>query len=149
MCSHFRGGPLSGLRLADADIIIDTLNKQLADAIAKNDNKTELVQRMDSHRKNIEAELARLKEESEQLRKEKEDAVREKRDYTINQEKLRDKIRSELEQEFAEKEQNLLSQLKADMRAKIEDKVSSVRTQYQAEYKEELGKAQDWMVSRA
>ena len=87
-----RGGPLSGLRVADADIIIENLNKQLVDTIAKNDNETELLQRMDSHRKNIETELARLKEESEQLKKEKEDAVREKRDYTINQDRLREKI---------------------------------------------------------
>ena len=144
-----RTGPLSGLRLADADIIIENLNKQLAEAVAKNDNKTELLQRMDSHRRNIEAELARLKEESEQLKKEKEDAVREKRDYTINQDKLRDKIRSELEKEFAEKERDLLSQLKADMRAKIESKVSSIRDQYQQEYKEELGKLKtEWSQER-
>ena len=144
-----RGGPLSGLRLADADIIIENLNKQLADAIAKNDNKTELLQQMDSHRRNIKAELARLKEESKQLKKEKEEAVREKRDYTVNQDRLREKIRSELEQEFANKEQELLSQLKADMRAKIESKVSSIRTQYQAEYKEELGKLKtEWSQER-
>ena len=144
-----RVGPLSGLRLADADIIIENLNKQLADAIAKNNNETELLQRMDSHRRNIEAELARLKEESEPLKKEKEEAVREKRDYTVNQDRLRDKIRSELEQEFADKERELLSQLKADMRAKIESKVSSIRTQYQAEYKEELGKLKtEWSQER-
>ena len=144
-----RGGPLSGLRIADADIIIEDLNKQLANAVAKNDNETELLQRMDSHRRNIEAELNRLREESEQLKKEKEEAVREKRDYTINQDKLRDKIRSELEQEFATKEQELLSQLKTDMRAKIESKVSSIRTQYQAEYKEELGKLKtEWSQER-
>ena len=144
-----RGGPLSGLRIADADIIIEGLNKQLADAVAKNDNETELLQRMDSHRRNIEAELARLKVESEQLKKEKEDAVREKRDYTINQDRLREKIRSELEQEFVEKEQNLISQLKIDMRAKIESKVSSICTQYQQEYKEELGKLKtEWSQER-
>ena len=144
-----RGGPLSGLRIADADIIIQDLNKQLADAVAKNDNETELLQRMDSHRRNIEAELNRLKEESEQLKKEKEEAVREKRDYTVNQDRLRDKIRSELEQEFADKERELLSQLKTDMRAKIESKVSSIRTQYQAEYKEELGKLKtEWSQER-
>ena len=144
-----RGGPLSGLRVADADIIIEDLNKQLADAVAKNDNETELLRRMDSHRRNIETESARLKEESEQLKKEKEDAVREKRDYTINQDRLREKIRSELEQEFAEKERDLLSQLKADMHAKIESKVSSIRTQYQQEYKEELGKLKtEWSQER-
>ena len=75
--------------------------------------------------------------------------MREKRDYTINQDRLREKIRSELEQEFANKEQELLSQLKADMCAKIESKVSSIRTQYQAEYKEELSKIKtEWSQER-
>ena len=34
-----RVGPLSGLRLTDADIIIENLNKQLADAVAKNNKR--------------------------------------------------------------------------------------------------------------
>ena len=144
-----RGGPLSGLRLTDADIIIEDLNKQLVDAVAKSDSSTALLQRMDAHQKSVEAELARLKVESKQLKEEKESAEREKRDYTVNQEKLRDKIRSELEKEFAEKEQNLLAQLKSDMRSKIETKVASIRTQYQQEYKEELSKLKsEWSQER-
>ena len=118
-------------------------------SLPKNDSETELLQRMDSHQKKIEAELARLKVESEQLKKEKEAALREKLDYTINQDRLHDKIQSELEKEFAEKERDLLSQLKADMHAKIENKVSSIRTQYQQEYKEELGKLKtEWSQER-
>ena len=97
-----RGGPLSGLRLVDADIIIEDLNRQLVNAVAKNDSGTTLLQWMDAHQQKVEAELAKLKEESKQLKKEKEIVEREKRNYTFNQEKLRDKIRSKLEKEFAE-----------------------------------------------
>ena len=63
---------------------------------------------MDQHRKQIEAQVAELKAETKWLEEEKETTIREKRDYTINQERLAENIRCDLEREYADKEQNYL-----------------------------------------
>ena len=110
-------GPLSTLKITDADLIIRNLNSELNAAAKKNDTSTELLQRMDQHRKQIEAQVAELKAETKQLAEEKEAAIREKCDYTINQERLAENIRRDLEREYADKEQNYLKQLKDEMRA--------------------------------
>ena len=53
-------GPLSSLKITDADLIIRNLNKELNAATEKNDNSVALLQRMDQHQKQLEAELATL-----------------------------------------------------------------------------------------
>ena len=87
---------------------------------------------MDQHRKQIEAQVAELKAETKQLAEEKEAAIREKRDYTINQERLAENIRCDLEREYADKEQNYLKQLKDEMRA--------IRNQYKTKLNQEIEK---------
>ena len=96
----------------------------------KNDQSTTLLQRMDQHQKQIEAQVAELKAKTKQLEEEKEAAIREKHDHTINQERLTENIRHDLEREYADKEQNYLKQLKDEMRAKIESKTMAIRNQY-------------------
>ena len=81
-------GPLSTLKITDADLIIRNLNSKLNAAAKKNDASTALLQKMDQHQKQIEAQVAELKAETKRLTEEKESAIREKCDYTINQEKL-------------------------------------------------------------
>ena len=54
---------------------------------------------MDQHQKLIEAQVAELKAETKRFEEEKETAIREKRDYTINQERLAENIRCDLEKE--------------------------------------------------
>ena len=111
-------GPLSTLKITDADLIICKLNSKLNTAAKKNDASTALLRRMDQHQKQIKAQVAELKAETKRLAEEKEAAIREKRDYTINQERLTENIRHDLEREYADKEQNYLKQLKNRMRAK-------------------------------
>ena len=85
-------GPLSSLKITDADLIIHNLNNELNAAVEKNDQSTTLLQRMDQHQKQIEAQVAELKAETKRLAEEKEAAIREKCDYTINQERLAENI---------------------------------------------------------
>ena len=133
-------GLLSTLKVTDADLIIRNLNSELNAAAKKNDTSTALLQRMDQHRKQIEAQVAELKPETKRLAEEKEAAIREKHDYTINQERLAENIRRDLEREYADKEQNYLKQLKDEMRAKIESKTMAIRNQYKTELNQEIGK---------
>ena len=51
-------GPLSSLKVMDADLIIRNLNKELNAAAEKNDNSVALLQRMDQRQKQLETELA-------------------------------------------------------------------------------------------
>ena len=78
---------------------IHNLNNKLNAAVEKNDHSTALLQRMDQYQKQIETQLAELKAETKWLEEEKETAIREKRDYTINQERLAENIRHDLEKE--------------------------------------------------
>ena len=133
-------GPLSSLKITDADLIICNLNNELSAAVEKNDQSTALLQRMDQHQKQIEAQVAELKAKTKRLEEEKEAAIREKRDHTINQERLTENIRRNLEREYADKEQNYLKQLKDEMRAKIESKTTAIRNQYKTELNQEIGK---------
>ena len=133
-------GPLSSLKITDADLIIRNLNNELNAAVEKNDQSTTLLQRMDQHQKQIEAQVAELKAETKWLAEEKEAAIREKCDYTINQERLTENIQHNLEREYADKEQNYLKQLKDEMRAKIESKTMAIRNQYKTELNQEIGK---------
>ena len=85
---------------------------------------------MDQHRKQIEAQVAELKAETKWLAEEKEAAIREKCDYTINQERLVENIRRDLEREYADKEQNYLKQLK--------DKMRAIHNQYKTKLNQEI-----------
>ena len=101
-------GPLASLKIKDADLIIHNLNSQLNAAVEKNDQSTALLRRMDQCQKEIKTELAAL-------RAEKEATIQKKWDHTINQERLAENIRDNLEKEYADKEQNYLWQLKQEM----------------------------------
>ena len=120
-------GPLSSLKITDADLIICNLNKELNAATEKNDNSVALLQRMDQRQKQLEAELATL-------RAEKEAAVQERRDHTINQDRLAENLRHNLEKEYADKEQNYLRQLKQELKSKT----SAIRDQCKMEFDQEL-----------
>ena len=131
-------GPLSSLKITDADLIIRNLNKELNAAAEKNDNSVALLQRMDQRQKQLETELATL-------RAEKEAAIQEKQDHTINQERLAENIRRNLEQEYVDKEQNYLKQLKQELRAKT----STIRDQCKMEFDQELKKLkEEWNQER-
>ena len=131
-------GPLSSLKITDADLIIRNLNKELNAATEKNDNSVALLQRMDQRQKQLETELATL-------RAEKEAAIQEKQDHTINQERLAENIRRNLEQEYVDKEQNYLRQLKQELRGKT----STIRDQCKMEFDQELKKLkEDWNQER-
>ena len=125
-------GPLSTLKITDADLIICNLNSELKAAAKKNDTSTALLQRMDQHQKQIEAQVAELKAETKWLAEEKEATIREKCDYTINQERLAENIWHDLEREYSDKEQNYLKQLKDEMRA--------IRNQYKTKLNQEIEK---------
>ena len=125
-------GPLASLKITDADLIIRNLNSQLNAAVEKNDQSTALLRRMDQRQKEIEAELAALKAE-------KDAAIQEKRDHTINQERLAENIRDNLEKEYADKEQNYVRQLKQELRAKT----STIRDQCKMEFDQELKKLKE------
>ena len=131
-------GPLASLKITDADLIIRNLNSQLNAAVEKNDQSTTLLRRMDQRQKEIEAELAALKAE-------KDAAIQEKRDHTINQERLAENIRDNLEKEYADKEQNYVRQLKQELRAKT----STIRDQCKMEFDQELKKLkEEWSQER-
>ena len=114
-------GPLSTLKIIDADLIIRNLNNELNAAAKKNDQSTALLQRMDQHQKQIETQLAELKAKTKWLEEEKETAIREKHDYT-------------------DRAQDYLKQLKDEMRAKIESKTTVIRDQYKTELNQEIEK---------
>ena len=133
-------GPLSSLKITDADLIIHNLNNKLNTAVEKNDQSTALLQRMDQHQKQIETQLAELKAETKRLKEEKETAIREKRDYTINQERLAENIQHDLEKEYADRAQDYLKQLKDEMRAKIESKMTLIHDQYKTKLNQEIEK---------
>ena len=133
-------GPLSTLKITDADLIIRNLNNKLNAAAKKNDVSTALLQRMDQHQKQIETQLAELKAKTKWLEEEKETAIREKRDYTINQERLAENIWCDLEKEYADRVQDYLKQLKDEMRAKVESKTTAICNQYKTELNQEIEK---------
>ena len=133
-------GPLSTLKITDADLIIRNLNNELNAAAKKNDQSTALLQRMDQHQKQMETQLVELKAKTKQLEEEKETAIREKRDYTINQERLVENIWRDLEKEYADRVQDYLKQLKDEMRAKIESKTIVIRDQYKTELNQQIEK---------
>ena len=133
-------GPLSSIKITDADLIIRNLSNELNATVEKNDQSTTLLQRMDQHQKQIETQLVELKDETKWLEEEKETAIREKRDYTINQERLAENIWCDLEKEYANRVQDYLKQLKDEMRAKIESKTTVIRDQYKTELNQEIKK---------
>ena len=133
-------GLLSSLKITDADLIIRNLSNERNAAVEKNDQSAALLQRMDQHQKQIETQLAELKAKTKRLEEEKETAIREKRDYTINQERLAENIRHDLEKEYANRVQDDLKQLKDEMRAKIESKMSVIHDQYKTELNQEIEK---------
>ena len=133
-------GPLSSLKIMDADLIIRNLNNKLNAAVEKNLQSTTLLQRMDQHQKQIEAQLAELRAKTKWLEEEKETAIREKHDYTINQGRLAENIRHDLEKEYANRAQDYLKQLKDEMRAKIESKTTVIRDQYKTKLNQEIEK---------
>ena len=142
-------GPLSTLKIMDADLIICNLNSELTTAIEKNDVSTALLRRMDEHQKRIETQVAELKAETKRLEEEKETAIREKRDYTINQQQLAENIWRDLEKQYAHKEQDYLKQLKDEMRAKIESKTTVIRNRYKTELNQEIKKLKaEWTKER-
>ena len=120
-------GPLSSLKITDADLIIRNLNKELNAATEKNDNSVALLQRMDQRQKQLEAELATLQAE-------KEAAIQERRDHTINQDRLVENLHHNLEKEYADKEQNYLRQLKQELKSKT----LAIRDQCKMEFNQEL-----------
>ena len=134
-------GPLSSLKIMDVDLIIRNLSNELNAAVEKNDQSTALLQRMDQHQKQIETQLAELKAKTKRLEEEKETAIREKRDYTINQERLAENIRHDLEKEYADRAQDYLKQLKDEMRA--------IRNQYKTKLNQEIEKLKaEWTQER-
>ena len=94
-------GPLSSLKITDTDLIIRNLNNELNAAAEKNDNSVALLQRMDQCQKQLESELV-------PLRAEKDAAIQERRGHTVNQDRLTENLRNNLEKEYADKEQNYL-----------------------------------------
>ena len=131
-------GPLSSLKITDADLIIRNLNKELNAATEKNDNSIALLQRMDQRQKKLETELATL-------RAEKEAAIQERWDHTINQDRLAENLRHNLEKEYADKEQNYLRQLKQELKSKT----SAIRDQCKMEFDQELKKLkEEWNQER-
>ena len=142
-------GPLSSLKITNADLIIHNLSNELNAAVEKNDQSTANLQRMDQHQKQIETQLAELKAKTKRLEEEKETAIREKRDYTINQERLVQNIQRDLEKEYADRAQDYLKQLKDEMRAKIESKTTVIRDQYKTELNQEIEKLKaEWAQER-
>ena len=131
-------GPLSSLKITDADLIIRNLNKELNAAAEKNDSSIALLQRMDQRQKQLEAELATL-------RAKKEAAIQERRDHTINQDRLAENLRQNLEKEYADKEQNYLWQLKQELKSKT----LVIHDQCKMEFDQELKKLkEEWSQER-
>ena len=142
-------GVLSSFNITDADIIIRNLQSQLSSAVEKNDASTDLLQRMDNRQKQLEAHLTVQTAEMARLREEREVAIREKKDYTVNQQRLEENIRRNLEKEYAEREKEHLRQLKDEMTAKVEAKTAAVRDQYHTELSLELERLKaEWTQER-
>ena len=64
-------GPLSTLKITNADLIIHKLNSELNAAVEKNDASTALLRRMDQQQRLIEAQVVELKAETKRLQEEK------------------------------------------------------------------------------
>ena len=142
-------GVLSSFKLTDADIITRNLQSQLSSAVEKNDMSTALLQRMDNRQKQLEAHLTEQTAEMAKLREEREVAIREKRDYTVNQQRLEENIRRNLEKEYADREKVHLKQLEKEMTAKVESKTAAVREQYHTELSLELERLKaEWTQER-
>ena len=142
-------GVLSSFKITDADIIIRNLQSQLSSAVEKNDASTSLLQRMDNRQKQLEAHLTEQTTEMAKLREEREIAVREKRDYTVNQQRLEENIRRNLEKEYADRERIRIKQLEKEMTAKVESKTAAVRDQYHTELSLELERLKtEWTQER-
>ena len=142
-------GVLSSFKITDADIIIRNLQSQLSSAVEKNDASTSLLQRMDNRQKQLEAHLTEQTAEMAKLREEREVAVREKRDYTVNQQRLEENIRRNLEKEYADREKIHIKQLEKEMTAKVESKTAAVRDQYHTELSLELERLKtEWTQER-
>ena len=87
------------------------------------------------------------------LREEKEVAVREKRDYTVNQQRLEENIRRNLEKEYSDRERIHLKQLEKEMTAKVESKTAAICDQYHTELSLKLERlktewTQEWETKR-
>ena len=142
-------GVLSSFKITDADIIIRNLQSQLSSAVEKNDASTSLLQRMDNRQKQLEAHLTEQTAEMAKLREEREIAVREKRDYTVNQQRLEENIRRNLEKEYADRERIHIKQIEKEMTAKVESKTAAVRDQYHTELSLELERLKtEWTQER-
>ena len=142
-------GVLSSFKITDADIIIRNLQSQLSSAVEKNDASTSLLQRMDNRQKQLEANLTEQTTEMAKLHEEREIAIREKRDYTVNQQRLEDNIRRNLEKEYADRERIRIEQLEKEMTAKVESKTAAVRDQYHTELSLELERLKtEWTQER-
>ena len=142
-------GVLSSFKITDADIIIRNLQTQLSSAVEKNDASTALLQRMDNRQTELEAHLTEQTAEMARLHEEREAAIREKKDYTVNQQRLEENIRRNLEKEYAEKEKVHLKQLEKEMTAKVESKTAAVRDQYHVELSLELERLKaEWNQER-
>ena len=87
---------------------------------------------MDQRQKQLEAELATL-------RAEKDAAIQERRDHTINQDRLAENLRQNMEKEYADKEQNYLRQLKQELKSKT----SVIHDQCKMEFDQELKKLKE------
>ena len=64
-------GPLSTLKITDADLIIRNLNNKLNAAAKKNDASTALLQRMDQHQKQNRSPSGRTKSQNQTARRRK------------------------------------------------------------------------------
>ena len=142
-------GVLSSFKITDADLIIRNLQTQLNTVIEKNDSSTALLQRMDNRQKQLEAHLLEQNAEIVKLREERETAVRERRDYTVNQHRLEENIRRNLEKEYADKEKEHLKHLENEMAVKVESKTAAVCKQYHTELSLELERLKaEWTQER-
>ena len=102
-------GPLSTLKITDADLIIRNLNNKLNAAVKKNDQSTALLQRMDQHQKQIETQLAELKAETKTARRKKRKPPLGKNVITPSIKKgLQKNIWRDLEKEYANRAQDYL-----------------------------------------
>ena len=130
-------------------LLYANLQTQLSSAVEKNDTSTALLQRMDNRQKQLEAHLTEQTAEMAKLREEREIAVREKRDYTVNQQRLEENIRRNLEKEYTDREKVHLKQLEKEMTAKVESKTAAVRKQYHTELSLELERLKaEWTQER-
>ena len=112
-------------------------------AVSKNDNTSALLTKLDEHHKRLEEQMLQLENEqtlqkeneasklNEQKERERflqllEEAKQEKTDHTINQERLTENIRSDLEKEYAEKEKMLVQQVNQNLKCNLEQKTEEI-----------------------